>query len=329
MIENNKKGSLIISLDFEMMWGGIDIWTPDDYGMSHVEQVREVIKRLTNVFNKFQVHATFATVGLIMQRNKEEAISHFPLSIPSYKNKKLSPYNNNFINRIPKKDEHLYFAHDLIDFLKKQSFIEIGTHTYSHYYCWEEGQTVEQFKDDLKKSIDVALSNGIKIDSIVFPRNQVSPLYLDICKQYGIKAYRGNALKYFEEPKNKWAEMSSRLLRLIDAYINIGGKTTIPYNHINMSESPLNIRASRFLRPYNSKLSMFEWLRLYRIKREMKYAAKHQEIYHLWWHPHNFGQNIDKNISFLTEILQYYQYYHKKYGMQSFTMNELFEYLKN
>lgn len=328
MTEDNKKGSLIISLDFEMMWGGIDIWTPDDYGKSHVEQVREVIKRLVSLFNEYQVHATFATVGLLMHHDKEEAVKNIPLSVPTYKDRKKSPYEHDFLSLIKESDEYLFFAHDIITFLKRQTNIEIGTHTYSHYYCWEQGQTVEQFNDDLLKAFEIATKNNIKLESIVFPRNEVSPNYLNVCRKYGIKTFRGNALKYFDEPKNKWDGIKYRLLRLIDAYINIGGKTTFPYNQIDLSESPINIRASRFLRPYSQKLSMFEWLRLRRIRKEMEYAAKHHEIYHLWWHPHNFGNYLDKNISFLEKVLNYYQYYNNKYGMQSFTMNELFDNLK-
>lgn len=26
---------------------------------------------------------------------------------------------------------------------------------------------------------------------------------------------------------------------------------------------------------------------------------------HIWWHPHNFGKNLSKNIEMLDEILKY------------------------
>ena len=97
-----------------------------------------------------------------------------------------------------------------------------------------------------------------------------------------------------------------------------------------MHNGVLNIPASRMLRPYSKKLRLLEPLRLSRIKKELKYAAKHNEIYHIWWHPHNFGANMDKNMAILEEVLKCYSDCQKKYGMTSLTMNEVYnEYCKN
>src|SRR5699024_962404 len=59
------------------------------------------------------------------------------------------------------------------------------------------------------------------------------------------------------------------------------------------------------------------------IKKSMEYAAKNNQLYHLWWHPHNFGINIDKNMSMLEEILSHYQVLSNKYNMQSITMKDI------
>jgi hypothetical protein len=52
----------------------------------------------------------------------------------------------------------------------------------------------------------------------------------------------------------------------------------------------------------------------------MEYAAKKNKIYHLWWHPHNFGANMEKNLQQLQLILQHYEKLNKIYGMQSYNM---------
>lgn len=329
MEKNIKKGSFVISLDFEMMWGGIDIWTPNDYGKSHVEQVREVIKRLIDLFNKYQIHATFATVGLIMNHDKIDANDNTPSLVPSYNDKKKTPYQNQYIDHIKELNEHLYFAPDLIEFLKKQPGIEIGTHTYSHYYCWEEGQTTDQFDADINMACKVAKENGIKINSIVYPRNQVSDEHLKVCAKYGILSYRGNPKKYFNHTTNRTKALYYKISRLLDTYINWGGFTCTPYREIQIDEKPMNIPASRMLRPYMEKLSFLEPLRKRRIKKEMIYAAKNHELYHLWWHPHNFGSDMDKNLSFLEDILKCYMECHSKYNMESLTMNEFYHIFNN
>jgi hypothetical protein len=55
---------------------------------------------------------------------------------------------------------------------------------------------------------------------------------------------------------------------------------------------------------------------------EMTYAAKNNEIYHLWWHPHNFGVDTSENMKNLTSLLKHYQFLHSKYGFTSLTMQE-------
>ena len=174
----------------------------------------------------------------------------------------------------------------------------------------------------------MAERNGIVLKSIIFPRNQVSTEHLKVCAKYGITSYRGNALKYFNEPKNRWEGIQNRICRLFDAYLNICGVTSVPYSEIDLSEIPVNLRASRLLRPYSQKLAILDGIRLNRMKKEMIHAAQNGEMYHIWWHPHNFGANMEQNLAFLEELLKFYSECRHTYGMNSFTMNEMVEYLK-
>lgn len=321
------KGSLVISLDYEMMWGCREWSSPDNYGQSNVAKVPEVITGIMSLFRKYNIHSTFATVGMIMLKNKDEALVMVPKHTPSYTNKNASPYNNDYLSNIKSKDEHLFFDIAQIQTLKAEKSIEIATHTFSHYYCWEPGQTLEEFESDIKNAVDIANKQGIQVKSIVFPKNMISPNYLKICLKYGITSYRGNSLKYFDKTDNRLEAIKNRIFRLVDAYINIGGPTTVPYNEIPDGLGLYNIRASRMLRPYCRRLAFLEELRFRRIKKELIYAAQNGEMYHLWWHPHNFGANIKENLQFLERILKVYRDCHTKYGMQSLTMNELYEQL--
>lgn len=324
----NKQGTLVISLDYELMWGCCEWSTPEMYGNSNVAQVQEVISRMRSLFSQYEVHATFATVGMIMLRGREDAIRMIPDKIPSYIRAEASPYTSNYIQQIKPEYEFMFFAPQQVMRLEADSNIEVGTHTYSHYYCWEPGQTIDEFETDLQKAVEVASKLGITLKSIVFPKNQVSDDHLAVCAKYGITSYRGNALKYFDEPKTKWEGIKNRICRLLDAYINVGGMTSIPYDKLERKEGMLNVRASRMLRPYSPELSFFEGLRLRRIQKEMVYAAKKGELYHLWWHPHNFGANIEENFRFLEGVLQTYKECKDCYGMQSCTMKEFAEQIK-
>lgn len=311
------QGILVISLDFELMWGNVESWQVDGYGKTNVAQVRDVFHRLIPLIEQHEIKLTVGTVGLIMQQGSHDKIT--PDCIPSYKRAELSPYN--LINHIKPENKDLYFAPDLVEILKSSPNIEIGSHTYCHYYCWEEGQTAKQFEADIRKAVQIASQHGINMKSIIFPRNEVQDEYLHICSKYGFTNYRGNATKYFNKPKSTLDSYRLRLCRLIDAYINISGHTSYK---LEKDDSPmLNIRASRFVRPYNPKFAFLDKLRIQRICNEMEYAARNNEIYHLWWHPHNMGANLTESIAFVETILKAYYKCHKMYGMQSMTMGEL------
>ena len=322
-------GALILSLDYELMWGCLEWSTPEAYGKTHVARVPVVIERILELLKKYEVKATFATVGMIMLADKQKAIDYLPESFPSYKEQKCSPYANGYIQKISAQHEPLYFSPQTVELLKSNPFVEIGTHTYCHYYCDEQGQTIEQFEADLKKAIEVAHENDCSIKSIVFPKNQVREEYLKVCYDHGLTCYRGNSKHFFNRPRNRFERLKNRVSRLLDTYINWGGNSSVPYAEIEQEYGMINVQASRMLRPYNSKLTFLEPLKVKRICDEIIYAAQNGELYHLWWHPHNFGDNVDENLAMLEKILQVYKKCHDQYGMKSYSMIDFANQIKN
>jgi hypothetical protein len=57
----------------------------------------------------------------------------------------------------------------------------------------------------------------------------------------------------------------------------------------------------------------------------MTFAAQNQLLFHLWWHPHNFGANTDLNVAFLRGILEHYASLRRQFQFQSLTMAEVAE----
>ena len=282
---------------------------------------------MLKLFEKYQVKATFATVGLLMCQDVDEVLLMKPKLTPSYTKKGLNPYGT-YLESVRKAKPSLYFAPETVELLKGSKLIEIGTHTFCHYYCWEEGQSVEEFEADMQTAVEIADRRNLKIKSIVFPRNNVNENYLSICRKYGITSYRGNALNFFGEKKSRLQFVFRRICRLLDTYLPITNQSSYKYDELNVSKGqPINIPASRFFRPYSPRLRMLEPIRISRIKKEMEKAAKCGEMYHLWWHPHNFGANIEDNLKNLENVLKYFSYCREKYGMKTYTMNELSEIL--
>jgi peptidoglycan/xylan/chitin deacetylase (PgdA/CDA1 family) len=282
---------------------------------------------MLELFAKYNIHATWSTIGFLFFNNLIQLQKNYPKKVPKYKNKEIDLYN--YADKNPDMTVSYHFAPKLIRLIKESKNQEISTHTFSHYYTLESGQTKEEFYEDLLSAKKIAKELGININSIVFPRNQYNKSYLDIVKQLGISSYRGNEngwiYKAADEKDKK--TIIKRVLRIIDSYINISGHHTYKLSDLNKGQ-PFNITASRFLRPYIKELSFFDKLKLQRIKRSMTYAAKNGELFHLWWHPHNFGKDTEKNITFLTKILDHYLILKHKYNFQSLNMNEISNLLK-
>ncbi len=317
----NQRGYFLISLDFELYWGVRDC-KPLDSCRERMEKVREVVRRMIALFSEYEVKATFATVGMLMAESKDELLDFVPDNKPLYDATHLSPYNG-YLGQMPETDMHLHFAPDLVEAIQKSPGLEIGSHTFSHYYCLADGQDAASFEDDLRSHLKLAEKRGIKLKSLVFPRNQYNKAYLDICRKLGIEVFRGNESSWIYSARNDEQETPlRRAIRLTDAYLNISGHHT--YKPGEMVEQGLfNFPSSRFLRPARPINPVLEGLRLRRITRAMDYAAKHGEVFHLWWHPHNFSENTEANFAFLERILQHYQALHAKYDFESLNMGEL------
>lgn len=314
----------VISLDFELLWGVRDKRTIETYG-ENIRGVRKVIPALLDLFDKYDVHATFATVGFLFAKNKEELLHYCPDLLPKYDQKKYSPYENGYPESVgeSEKDDNYHYASSLIRLIQQHPKQEIASHTFSHYYCLE-GASLQSFEEDMRAAKAIASSYNVDLKSIVFPRNQYSNAHIEICKQLGFIAFRGNETSSIYQPrKNEDQNKKIKALRLADSYVNLTGHHTFI---IEEKENDIvNIPASRFLRPYSPKSKAFNSIRLNRIKNSLTFAAKNKQAYHLWWHPHNFGIHLNENLASLEEILKHYKKLNTSYRMQSKSMKEIAE----
>lgn len=314
------KGAFVISLDYELLWGVWDVTTKEKYG-DHIKGVKNVIPELLKTFEDYNIKATFATVGILFSENRDTLAGFIPESKPAYSNPDYNVYLKEFstIGQC-ENDDPYHFGYSLFEMIR-QSPHEIATHTFSHYYCLEEGQSEEEFDADIKAAVKIASAKNIQLSSLVFPRNQINEAYLPVLANNGIKVYRGNPVSWIYKPRKFSAEIPFvRLCRLLDTYFPVSGYNTFSVDR--NTTLPVNVPASRFLKPYNKKLAWLEKLKLKRVMSEMTHAAKTNSIYHLWWHPHNFGVNIQENMENLVTLLKHYQFLHTKYGFTNLTMKE-------
>lgn len=317
---NLQYGIFTISLDFELYWGVRDKRSIEQY-KNNLLGARKAIPKMLCMFNDNDIHATWATVGFLFCDTIENLNRNIPKLLPTYDKEEFSPYK--YIKDSSDLEAIYHFAPELIELIFNHNGQEIGTHTFSHYYCLEDGQTVAQFEDDLVSAINIARDKGISIKSLVFPRNQWNKEYLSTLSKLGVQCYRGNESSWIYKASGGTDESTfQRALRLVDTYFNLSGYNTY-YLKDCVKKVPFNFPASRFLRPYSDKLAFLDGLRLKRIKDAMSYAAAKNQVFHLWWHPHNFGINTNENMTFLEKIIEHYNVLKKNHGMKSLNMGEL------
>lgn len=317
-------GILITSLDFELFWGMQDCTTLSKYE-ANVLGGRDAIPELLNLFNKYAIHATWATVGFMFAENYQDLTQYFPADefLPTYKNDKRSAYR--LFHEIGEDEQHApcFYAPSLIKKIASCNGQEIGSHTFSHYYCREKGQTVVQFEADMRAAKAIASSKGYDLTSVVLPRNQCEPEYTAILKDLGFSSFRDEENDWIHE-KVKWRPLM-RLLRLLDVYCPLTGQG----GYIPKKENGVwDLIGSRMYKPYFKFLPFLEKLKVHRIKKQMLYAAKNGLVFHLWWHPHNVGVKTEFHIKQLEEIFTYYDTLNQKYGMKSLNMREAVNYME-
>jgi len=280
--------------------------------------VREAVPTMLALFAKHGIAATWATVGFLFAETKKDLERHFPRLLPTYSNKRMSPYEAMGDVGPDEKRDPFHFAPSLIREIAKTPRQEIATHTFSHFYCLEPGQTPEQFEADLEAAAAIGAPFGDTCKSIVFPRNQLGPEYLSVLRRRNVRAYRSNGTHWAYRAEAKETP-ARRAFRLADAYVPIGGARV---NHVERRGELVDVPASAFLRPYSPRLRRLDELRYRRLCFAMTRAAETGRTFHLWWHPHNFGRHQRENLAFLERLLKHYDSLRRKYGTETVTMRE-------
>jgi hypothetical protein len=318
----HRPGALVISLDFEQAWGARDHTGPDDTPYSHLRATRKVVMDLVSVFGARQVRATWAIVGFLFASTRNELTAHMPSERPTYTLPELNPYVETIGPNEDDDPEHL--AGSLVELIGASVGQEVGSHTFSHFYCLEQGQNEVAFRADLAAAQSIAHWRGLELTSLVLPRNQWNPAYSGAVLDLGFRCIRG--------PQQTWGhraarEDSHRLLRrgvrLVDTYAGVSPPPTTAWNDVLQPSGLCDVPASAFLRPFEPGRHRLEPLRRARLRSGLRHAARHGRIFHLWWHPHNFAQHQSENFAVLEQLLDEFDRLATVEGMESLNMADV------
>lgn len=313
-------GKFVFSFDFELYWGVHHNKTYTDY-KANLDAASQNLLKVSKLFVKYNARFTCASVGMLYNKSWQEFSNNFPSHLPTYTNLAMSPYSK-WKKIKTEVDNKVLFSTEVLNELY-QDGQEMATHTYSHYFCFEKGNSIKSFEADIEKALEIGAKCGHELRSIVFPRNQYTDQHLKVCFSKGIKAFRGNPSSgFYSKSKNRLDGFYKRLSRLADSYLNVTGSNT--FDPEKDENGMLDIKASFFLRPLSSiKSSLLKRLHLRRVKNAMTSSAKNGKVFHLWCHPHNVKTNED--LECFIEILKHFKDLNEKYKYQSMRMADFIE----
>lgn len=284
---------------------------------------RVAVPRMLEIFRRGDMHVTWAIVGMLYRRNVAEWAAGHPALIPTFSNPHASAYEWIRVNGFSGEEDPCHFAPDLVELVYRTPHQEVGTHTYAHYFCLEEGQTKEQFQEDIRLAVAQAAEKGRIIRSLVFPRNQFKEEYLSVCREFGITSVRTNPDIWYWSYSHNAGSFMKRFFRAGDAYLGFQPIRMQFVSDISTAELPLHLPASRLYRPWKPGQPIQNRLKMRRILHEMTRAARRGAYYHIWWHPENFGRQPEECLRELQCIVDHYHELKHRYGFRNLTMGEL------
>jgi hypothetical protein len=248
-------------------------------------------------------------------------MDHLPDLRPEYDDERLNPYSALDEVGEDERDDPFHYAGSLLDAIAEARGQQIATHTFSHYYCLEHGQTRYTFIADLRAAAAIGERYGNVTEALVFPRGQDNPAYRSALESVGVRVFRSPP-SFFPYRARRAGEdrLAYRGLRLLDSYVPLGGR------YGDQSRADANglvpLRAGPFLRPYSRRLRHLQPIRMHRLNDAMRDAARRGRDFHLWWHPHNFGTHTRENLAMLRDVLREYRVLRERYGWPSRNMGE-------
>ena len=75
-------GALVISLDFELHWGVRDKCAPDGSYRENLLGARKAVPAMLDLFEEFDIAATWATVGFLFAESRQEREAFSPNARP-------------------------------------------------------------------------------------------------------------------------------------------------------------------------------------------------------------------------------------------------------
>jgi len=298
IVRGPRKGIFTLSLDFELLWGTVDLHGPERFRRACQVEREVVIDRLLALLDEHRIPATWCILGhlFLSECRRSRGVAHPELVRPSHR-----WVRGDWLQHDPCSDESrapLFYGRSLVEKIRAcRTPQEIGSHSFSHVIFSDEGCSREAAASELSASVEVAREMGLELRSFAFPRNGVG--HQDLLPQFGIRSYRGPAPRWYErrEPPTAvhrlarlWAVVAAPPPPVVTPEPAGAGLTNVPASMIYfpMHGVRRHVNVSR---------------RVLRARKGLDAAIRSGRVFHLWFHPTNLADEPEAMFRGLREIL--------------------------
>lgn len=269
------KGTIVFSADFEMAWAfrfsKTEVKNANQLGLRE----RENIPVFVELFEKYKIPITWATVGhlFIDSCESQDGLGHKKMIRPKYfENRNWKFDNGDWYDGDPCSNilkEPAWYASDLIDsILASSTKHEVGCHTFSHIDCTYENCTKELMDAELEESIIKANKKNVSLKSFVFPGGTFGN-YESLVEK-GFLTYRKPTKYHIDNP-------------IIDKY----GLVSLP-SSLGLDKDPYNWSAD-----FHIKIA----------KQFINKTIKSKKVCHFWFHPSMDKWYLEKVFPSILEMV--------------------------
>lgn len=309
-MSTSDSGTFVVSLDTELAWGTFDTEAGYRPFEEAYRRTPSVVRELCSLFETYEIPATWAVVAHLFEDcGGEHDCTRVDLD-----------WIDDWYGSLPCRngvDQELWYAPEILDTIRSCSVPqEVGLHGYSHLILGADGCSREVVRREVNAAIDALNAQGISPSSFVFPRNDIG--HLNVLADAGIEVIRGVDDIWFE--KQDLPRTIRKPFRFANEALSWAPPVVTPRKRNGVIEIP----GSQVFRPFHGGWQFApERTRVARAKKGLEAAAETGQIFHLRFHPFDFGFEPDRMLEFFEQVLEYVTTLQRRGELSVRTLSEI------
>jgi len=294
---NLERGAFVVSIDTELAWGlahrrdGAEAVEE----VHHFDREREVVAAILEVFERYDISATWAIVGHLFLDHcarGDDGRPHPEVLRPDYDWLDGDWFDVDPCSSLT--EAPFYYGRDLVETIAACSVDqEIASHAFSHALIGDPGCSAEVFASELDACRTAAKDFDVELRSFVYPRNSIG--HRSALAAAGFTNYRGLRPPTFAGSSG----LGRRVSQLVDRVRPLRGSAVWPEQ---VDDGLWNLPQTYMFAPATTRARVPVGLWCRKPIARLAQARRERSLFHLWFHPYNVTAAPERAVAALDRI---------------------------